>query len=496
MLGRPALAIVAAIVVVISPSPVLAAVGSASSVPAPSAPTGGVVTDAVPVPVGSSVEPLLPGVAVRLAFTLPLSNASRLASFLANVSDPASSEYRDFLSYRAVVERYGPSSGEVAAVERALRAAGGTAVSPLPGGFTVDATFDVREADALLGVHLVGYDAPRQGPGYTTVGTPRLPAALAGEIVGIDGLAGTASSSVDVASLNELSVPQPAPTDPAQFVQGNGTAGPDWFFGSDFAQAYEATELLPTGPSSVPGATYPSGIAIATLLGSGYNATNFTTLPPWSYAVVDRYFNDTFPAGWPLPTLTGVPVAEAGAPTPPPPGPFHGQGDSTDLVTENSLDLEMAGSLAPGAALYNFYVSGGLLYSPATSPSSPEYLTDDLAAALAYNYTPDHLAVISCSFGIDDLNESGWDTQLELAAAMGVTVVASSGDQGDASSGLTGRIQNAWPLWPATAAFNTSGAVSVGGVTVALSGIPTGTYTTPPLVAAYDPNVEGGLANS
>jgi len=496
MLGRAALAIVAALVVVISPAPVLDSIGRASSAPAPSALAEGLVTDAVPLPAGSSVEPLLPGSAVRLAFTLPLSNSSRLASFLANVSDPSSPGYRDFLPYHEVVERYGPSKGEVASVEDALRAAGGTAISAVPGGFTVDATFAARDVDALLAVHLVGYDAPVQGPGYTTVGIPRVPAALAGEIVGIDGLAGAVPSAVDAANLNARSVPQPVPTELPQFVRGNGTAGADWFFGSDFAQAYEATELLPTGPSSVPGATYPSGIAIATLLGSGYNATNFTTLPPWSYAVVDRYFNDTFPAGWPLPTLTGVPVTEAGAPSPPPPGPFHGQGDSTDLVTENSLDLEMAGSLAPGAALYNFYVSGGLLYSPATSPNSPEYLTDDLAAALAYNYTPDHLAVVSCSFGIDDLNESGWDTQLELAAAMGVTVVASSGDQGDASSGLTGRVQNAWPLWPATAAFNTSGAVSVGGVTVALSGIPTGTYTTPPLVAAYDPNVEGGLANS
>jgi subtilase family serine protease len=169
--------------------------------------------------------------------------------------------------------------------------------------------------------------------------------------------------------------------------------------------------------------------------------------------------------------------------------------DSTGFETENSLDLEMAGSLAPGASLYNFYFSGALTQNPATWSNVPGYLADDLGAALSFDYGPRHLAVVSCSFGLNDLNNSLWDTELAAAAATGVTVVVASGDQGDAPNPLTGRGDNPWPLWPASAAFNTSGAISVGGVTLALSGQPTSTYTHPPLTVQYDPNVEG-IANA
>ena len=488
---RPALAIAAALVLVVVPAPVVAAVAGHPGAAAPAPPAGRLVTDAVPVPSGRPVTPLGSLTPLRLAFTLPFSNGSRLASLLSAVSNPASPDYRRFLSYPAVERDFGPSPSSVAEVEHALRTAGASFVVLAPGGFTVDATLPARAVESLFQVRLVEFEGSVGGSAFTAVGPPRLPSALLGKVVGIDGLASSGARPLDQASLALLSAPRPVPDAGATFVRGNESDGSDWFLGTDYAQAYEATELLPDNVSSVHGATYPTGVAIATLLASGYNESNSTTLPPWDPTVVDSYFNDTFPAGWPHPTVTGVPVPEPGVAAPPPPGPFHGQTDSTGLETENSLDLEMAGSLAPGSALYNFYFSGALIADPLTSGDAPQYLSDDLGAALSHNYSPAHLAVVSGSFGVVDLNESQWDDDLTIAAAMGVTIVAASGDQGDAPDSVTGRSSGQWPLWPATAAFNTTGALSVGGVSVALSGAPTADYTNPPLVARYDPSVQG-----
>jgi subtilase family serine protease len=485
---RAALAIAAGLALVVLPPPVVAAAAGAAGLPqAPAAP---LANDEVPVPAGSAVVPLSPETPLRLALTLGFANPARLDSFLAAVENPRSGEYRKFLSFAEFEREFGSSSRSASTVVGALRANGATSVTVAPGGFAVDGTLTAAGVARLFGVQLVRYQSPTGAGGYTAVGPPRLPSPLAGLVSGLDGLAAHGFAPPTAATLDEVTPPSPVVHLPGAFVQGNASDGADWFLGTDYAQVYGATDLLP-GNQSVPNATYPRGVAIATLLASGYDAANSTVLPPWTWSVVDDYFNDTFPAGWPHPNLQGIPVNETGAPPPPLPHPYPGEPDTTGFDVENSLDLEMAGSLAPGASLYNFYFSGALAADPSTAGFLPQYLADDLGAALNYDYGPAHLAVVSCSFGLDDLVDAQWDAELATAAAMGVTVVAASGDQGDAPSALTGRGDNQWPLWPSTATFDAYGAVSVGGVSLVLAGVPSGRYTAPPLVVQYDPNVTG-----
>jgi subtilase family serine protease len=186
-----------------------------------------------------------------------------------------------------------------------------------------------------------------------------------------------------------------------------------------------------------------------------------------------------------------VPVAVPDAGLAPAPGSLGGLNDTTQDEYENSLDLEMAGSMAPGAALYNFYFNGSLMVDPAeTVGALADDFALDLAAALDYNYAPQRLAVVSGSFGLPDQNDSLWDSELEEAAALGVTIVCASGDQGDAPGSLTGR-GSASPEWPATAAFADSGAVSVGGATVTMTGSPSSNGSTHYIRPAFDPHVTG-----
>ncbi len=304
------------------------------------------VTDARPIPAGAPTVLLGGSGPVTLTFTLASPHPARLASFLAGVSDPTSPQYRHFLTYSDYLQRFAPTSAEYGQVVGVLRASGAIALTGTADRTGLVATLPAANVDRLLHVTLVQYGRAGGLPLYTPSGPVSLPSALAGAIVGIDGLSDAPASLVRLVGPTSLAPwGERAPT-PAQFVHDNATRS-DWFVGSDYTQAYRATALFPGG--TVANATYPTHVAIATLLASGYNDSTSQNLPPWDPAVVDAYFNQTFPAAWPKPTVVGVPVT-IGTVQPPPPRSFGALNDSTPDETENSLDLEMAGSLAPGSA--------------------------------------------------------------------------------------------------------------------------------------------------
>ncbi len=441
-------------------------------------------TDELPLPFSASARILPATSLVSLTLTLANPRSSELDRFLTQVEDPTSSSYRHFLSYPEFVNNFAPPNTSVARVEGTLVGVGARDIMVAPDRSSISVVLPAASVDQLLGVQLISYGSDGRIPLYTAVGGVSLPPSWEGLVTGIGGLSDSATVALGQSSRSADLALRAGPGDGALFVHDN-TSGEDWFVGSDYTQAYGATELFP-GAHSVPNATYPRSVAIATLLGSAYNLTTQTDLPPWDPAVIDDYYNGTLNPTWPMPNVTGVPVSVNGV-TAPLPGSFGSQNDSTLYEVENSLDLEMAGSLAPGSSLYNFYFAGSLLQGTATLGDAASYIADDLAQALAYNYGSAHLAVVSCSFGLPDLNNSAWNAELLTAAGTGVTILSASGDQGNAPDSLTHRGDGPWPVWPATAAWNTSGSVSVGGVSISLSGSPSSDYNGSALNISYDP---------
>ena len=449
-----------------------------------SRPPGELATDAVPLPVGAASHAMPATSSIVVTLTLANPNVAGLDRFLGAVENPTSPLFRHFLTFPEYVDDFAPPKERVAQVESVLSGDGATGVTVAPDRSSVTAVLSSTSVERMFGVRLFTFGASAGMPLYTAVGVPSLPTSLSGLVLGIGGLSDVASlhladpsATLDVAS-------RPVANAPGEFIY-DPTSGENWYLGSDFAQAYGASDLLP-GAHSVPNATYPTSVAIATLLASAYNDSEARNLPPWDPAVVNAYFNDTLGPGWPSPKLTGVPVTVASV-TPPLPGSFGAVNDSTLLEAENSLDLEMAGSMAPGASIYNFYFAGSLLAGPTTVGDAADYLAVDLGEALSYDYAPAHLATVSCSFGLPDLNDSAWNAELATAAATGVTITSASGDQGNAPDSLTGRDDGPWPIWPATAASNDSGAVSVGGVSLSLSGTPTSSFNGTEVNLSYDP---------
>ncbi len=478
---------------------VLVVLSAASAIHSVSSSGGGplapvhLTTDAVALPADARATPLAASALVGLTLGLAYPHLGALESFLAAVEAPSSPEYRHFLTHAEFESDFAPSAATAADVAASVRAAGGVDVTVAPDRLSVSAELPAASVDALFGISLVSFRSASGGVEYTAVGTPQPPPSWHGAVDAIDGLSDAANArQADLLQVSPLEpTPQRVGSD-AQFAVDNAT-GEQWFVGSDYTNAFDVLGLLPGSSTSIANATYPTGEAIATLLASGYNMSLNVNTPPWDPAVVRGYFNDTLAPAWVNisrnASLVGVPVTVDGI-TPPDPGPFGDVNDSTLDSFENALDLEMAGSLAPGAALYNFYFAGSLLETESDSDIAG-YFDQDLAAALAYDYGAQSLGVISCSFGISDLNDTTWDQELQEAAAMGVTVVAASGDQGNAPDHLTGRSDGQWPVWPATAAFNTSGTISVGGVSIGLDGASSGWFNGTDLYITYDANSTG-----
>ncbi|MGA7923462.1 MAG: S53 family peptidase [Thermoplasmata archaeon] len=157
-----------------------------------------------------------------------------------------------------------------------------------------------------------------------------------------------------------------------------------------------------------PNGTTGAGQTVGLLeLGGGYSPKDLST-----------YFQGL---GVPAPTVTAVGVDGAtNAPT----------GDPNGPDAEVELDIEMVGSLAPGAHIVVYF-----------APNTDQGFLDGLTAAV--HDTTNHPDILSISWGSP---ESGWTAQARSAlnaacadaARTGMTVLAASGDQGADDGDPTG----------------------------------------------------------
>ncbi len=129
--------------------------------------------------------------------------------------------------------------------------------------------------------------------------------------------------------------------------------------------------------------------------------------------------------------------------------------DATGANVENELDLQMVGGLAPGIDVV-------LVYSDSSQNGFPKDNYDYILNILAHNST---LTIVTNSWGYsggEGSIDSGTMADVQALNALGVTVMASSGDDGDAS----------YPSAPSTATYNNYGFLAIGGTTPVPNGQP------------------------
>jgi subtilase family serine protease len=402
---------------------------------------------------------------VTVSVNMALKNVAGLKSFVAEVSNPNGREYGQYLSTEQFAARYAPAAADVAAVEKLLEQAGMKDVTVGPHGAYVSATATVAELRTAFKVsqNLYTYQ------GFTLRANkeaPTIPASLAGKIIYIGGLDDTGmmrkpfhrsiTQGELVAPKSEAAAsPSATAVTPPPVAASNGSPYCNHTFGSGALVAKLST------PADVYGASLP-------WLGCGYTPAQVRSAYGFdqvSYngkgvtvAIVDAYASPTilndindYSVNNVLPKLTNgvtfTQIVPAGIYSVSPTetcGPYG-------WWEEESLDVSAVHSGAPGAKIV--YVG------------SRDCMTSlDVAFMNAvYNHVAD---VVTDSWGdngeaIAPGDQQSYDQALMAGAAQGITVLFSSGDNGDLSApnGV------ASGSWPATSAYVTG----VGGTSLLIT---------------------------
>jgi hypothetical protein len=312
---------------------------------------------------------------------------SALTDFILAAHTPGNASFHQWLTPAEFGRLYGPANSDVVAVTAWLESHGLTINQVHAGRVAIEFSGTAGQVKEAFQTQIHRYRS--NGEMHLANSTdPSIPAALAPVIAGL-------------ASLNDL---QPQPRlkvlGQAQFNAKTHKTTPQWTYPEssgivfavapgDFATQYDINSVYKSGITG-------AGQSIAIVSESNVDLS-----------LVQAY-QSLFGLSANLPTV----VVDGSDP---------GQNSA---ATEAYLDLEIAGSVAPGATVM-LYTSGGTA------------LTSGLALAAMRAVEDDRAGVISASYGECEmeLGQSGnafWSALWEQAAAQGQTVFVSAGDGGSA----------------------------------------------------------------
>lgn len=378
---------------------------------------------------------------VTVLLTMALSNQTALSSLLSSLSNPSSPRYHDYLSRSQFASRFSPSMGAYNEAVSYFNSFPGIHARTYSDRLSIQLNGPASEIGRSLNTSFAEIS-----PGiYSAESSPSLPQAIGIHASFISGL----TNRPLITSLNMKGNLHPsAPVAPhgstASFPSPGTSGTAQVLYGSDLQVAYDEQSLL--------NITYPTNQVIATILWAGVNSTG-APVAPFNPSDIYSYYNATLPSYEPHPKVHGVPLNGAMKPG------SSASTDATGANFENTLDLEMAGSTAPGSNIYNVY--------------GPNSTTESIDSAFSFILNPNasysalnNVSVITNSWGSQEYNNTAWYTDLQEAQARGITVLASSGDSGDNPSSQKYVGSNL--QFPSAMAYNNFGVTAVGGTTLQL----------------------------
>ncbi len=366
----------------------------------------------------SSVDSSLP---MNVLVTLGFNHQALLNLTLNQLQDPSSPIYHKYLSSSQFISEFSPSVQEYNSYVNYFRSQGLNVTNTYADRVSIGISSNASQLEKVFHTHIMYFSSNKSE--FFAPNSPLSINADFGSITGVTGMSDQFKAAI------------------SPLFSGSGTS--QYLYGADLQTAYQLSKLYQAKG-------YPTGETVATILWSGTDSG--TPVGPFVPSDISTYFSNNLPSGEPRSTFYGVPVGNA-----PLPG-TSAASDTTGANIESTLDLEMAGSTAPGATLVE-------VYGPEPYMS---YLDEAFAEILnpSYNTTVDgalsHVVAISNSWGGGDSYDSAWTQYEQEAAARGITVLASSGDNGNTNS--------ATPSFPATFAYNGYGTLAVGGTQTILSG--------------------------
>lgn len=378
--------------------------------------------------------------------TFSLTNQTELNALLANLVNPQSAQYHHYLTAGQFDARFSPAATPYQDAQAYFGSFPGIHVISYADRIGMLVEGPAASVDTAFGVSLGSYFSAGRGTYYAPTGVATLPAPIASAVVQLEGLSSYLDAQTTLAGSAHLANVAPSLGGSDGYPAPQDCSGAQCLYGSDLQVAYDEQALL--------NVTFPTGEQVATILWAGCTESTSGTCPVANLTGgydpndVYSYYNATLPAGEPHSNVIGVPFD--GAPSPGVSATF----DVSGAVFENTLDLDMVGSLAPGSTVYNVY-----------GVSSLDSETD---AALGYvlNNLP-QVNVITNSWGAQDHTDGAWNSYLQSAAARGITVLASSGDAGD--SPFSSRWDGSATEFPSSVGFDDYGVIGVGGTTLTVN---------------------------
>ena len=392
---------------------------------------------------------------VSFGLVLALRNAAGARSFVRSVSSPGSATFHHYLSDAQWASRFGPTKAAVARAEAWLRHQGFTVGAVPKDRLFVSASGTALKVEHAFGVQL-GYYKVNGHKVRLANGKLTIPSTIAGAVSGVIGVNQYVASNGLARQGRSLAASTPAqePPPPAAFRNPQPCSA---FWGQkpdtkDAASLYAPfTAPLPYDicgykPSQLRGA-YQLGKSVA----AGNNGKGVTIAivdafdSPTLLADAQKYFKLNDPAN-PLSSSQFFNLA---------PATVDDQAlcGGSGWFDEQSLDVESSHSMAPGA---NILFVG-----------AQDCLDTSLLAALQTAVTSG-ASVVSDSWGdtLGDLftdagTKTAFDNTFMLADSTGVSVLFSSGDDGD----NFGDFGLAVPDYPPTSPFVTA----VGGTTLEIN---------------------------
>lgn len=381
---------------------------------------------------------------ISVMVTFRYSNFSELQNYLSNLSSPLSSQYHRYISSGTFDHLYGPSSRFYNSAVMYFEAAGNAKIRTFSDHVSIEITASSSFFNTAFHTNMTKY---RTGNNwfYSIPTLPELPSWLSAHVSTVTGLSNYTTPKITGGSFSTSGTGTSGPSKSFGYPVPIAYQGTQYVWGSDFQVAYNEQKLLK--------AVYPVNVSIATILWSGNDSSGYTA--PYYPQDVYTYFNETLATGQPIPKVYAVPLNGAVGPG------ISASYDTTSASFENTLDIEMVGSTAPGSNIYN-------VYTPQSTISSLDMcFAYILNANKSTNPGLANVSVISNSWYSGSVIDPTWTQYLMEAQALGITVLAASGDSGDNTSSSKYLGSNA--SFPGNAAYNNYGMVSVGGSSVVLS---------------------------
>jgi hypothetical protein len=307
---------------------------------------------------------------LELAIGVLPRNAAGLSNFLANVYDPSSPQYRQYLTPNQFAEQFGPTKADYAAIISFAQCHNLTVTATHANRLVLDVNGAVPDVEKAFHVQIYTYRHPSETRDfYAPSSEPSVDASV---------------PVADVCGLSDYVVPHPmslhikVPSN-SKAMPRSGSASGGAYIGNDFRAAY------------IPGVTLRgTGQMLGVLEFDGYYTSD-----------ISAYETD---AGYPaVPLQTVLLDGYNGVPTR---GPNSGN-------PEVSLDIEMAIAMAPGLSKIVVFEAG------------PSGLQNDILNAMAES---NQIKQLSCSWGWKGGPSTTTDNIFKEMSAQGQSFFAASGD--------------------------------------------------------------------